>query len=228
MFFMYDTILFDLDGTLSDSAEGIINCVQYALEHMGIEAPREELYCFVGPPLKQMFIQKLGMDTKTAGQAQSLYRERFSTVGIRENRMYDGVDELLQKLRAAGARLAVATSKPTKFSTQIVESYGIMPYFDVVLGSEFDGRRHSKAEVIKDVLEMLAVSDPSTVVMVGDRSYDVAGAAECGIDCIGVYYGYAEPGELEAAGAVKTVGTVRELGQYLLGQMGGEKVRTEA
>lgn len=224
---MYNTILFDLDGTLSDSAEGIINCVQHALGHMGIEAPREELYCFVGPPLKQMFMQKFGMDAETAGRAQSLYRERFSSVGIMENRMYDGIDEMLRELRAAGARLAVATSKPTVFSTRIVESYGIMPYFDAVLGSEFDGRRHSKAEVIRDVLGMLGVSDLSGVVMVGDRSYDVEGAAECGIDCIGVYYGYAEPGELEAAGAVKTVGTVRELGEYLLSQTAGEKARTE-
>lgn len=214
--YLYDTILFDLDGTLSDSAEGIINCVQYALADMGISAERRELYCFVGPPLKDMFMQKFGMDEETAKRAQSKYRERFSTIGIKENRMYEGIDGLLRELRAAGKCLAVATSKPTKFSRQIVESYGIMPYFELVLGSEFTGERHSKAEVIRDVLSMMGVSDKSSAVMIGDRHYDVEGAAECGLDCIGVYYGYAEEGELEAAGAVKTVRTVEELKEYLL------------
>ncbi len=213
---MYDTILFDLDGTLSDSAEGIINCVQYALEDMGIKAERAELYCFVGPPLRDMFMQKFGMDVETAKRAQSKYRERFSTVGIKENHMYEGIDELLSGLKAAGKRLAVATSKPTEFSREIVEDYGIMPYFELVLGSEFTGERHSKAEVIRDVLAMMGVSDMSSVVMVGDRHYDVEGAAECGVDCVGVYYGYAEPGELEVAGAVKTVRSVEELKACLL------------
>lgn len=215
---MYDTILFDLDGTLSDSAEGILNCVEYALEHMGYSAPREELFCFIGPPLRDMFMQKFGMDEETALRAQAKYRERFSVQGILENTMYEGVDEMLRKLSAAGRRLAVATSKPTEFSRRIIESYGIADCFELVLGSEFDGRRHSKTVVINDVLQELGIAgeEKSRVVMVGDRDYDVVGANNCGIDCVGVYYGYAEPGELEAAGAVKTVATVRELEEFLL------------
>ena len=215
---MYDTILFDLDGTLSDSAEGIINCVLYALEHMGYSAPREELVCFVGPPRKDIFMQKFGMDEEAALRAQAKYRERFSVQGILENSMYEGIDAMLAALRQAGKRLAVATSKPTEFSRRIIENYGISQYFDLILGSEFDGRRHSKAAVIRDVLSELGVEpgQKKSVVMIGDRDYDVKGAAECGIDCIGVYYGYAEPGELEAAGAVSTVRTVDELCSLLL------------
>lgn len=213
---MYKTVLFDLDGTLSDSAEGIINCVEYALEDMGIKADRRELICFVGPPLQESFMQRFGMDEETAHYAQAKYRERFSTIGINENRMYDGIDRLLSSLRSAGKRLAVATSKPTVFSRRIIESYGIAQYFELVLGSEFTGERHTKAEVIRDVLAEMGITDNSSVVMVGDRSYDVKGAAACGVDCVGVYYGYAEPNELEDAGAVKTVQTVAELEKFLL------------
>ena len=214
----YNTILFDLDGTLSDSAPGILNCVEYALASFGIRAERSELYCFVGPPLTESFMTKFGFDAEQAAQAQSKYRERFSPVGILENEMYPGIGELLKTLHENGFRLAVATSKPTPFSRQIVERYGLMPYLELVLGSEFDGRRHSKAEVIRDVLAQLGVAeeDKSRVVMVGDRSYDVLGARKNGIDCIGAGFGYAEPGELERAGAVCVAATVEELGRILL------------
>lgn len=215
---MYDTILFDLDGTISNSAEGIISCAQYALSCMGISAEKEELYCFIGPPMSSMFMKKYGMDAETAQKAVAKYRELYSAEGMYKDRMYDGVEELLKKLKAAGKRLAVATSKSTDLSKKIIELYGLSELFDLVLGSEIDGRRNTKAEVIADALSELGIDDDkkSTAVMVGDRFYDVEGAAKCGLDCIGVYYGFAEPGELEKAGAVHTVKTVAELGEFLL------------
>ena len=212
---MIETILFDLDGTLSDSEPGILNCVEYALEHFGISAEREELRCFIGPPLHESFMQKFGMDDETAYAAQAKYRERFSTIGILENEMYPGIEALLRALKAAGKRLAVATSKPTPFSRRIIERYGLNELLDLTLGSEFDGTRHSKAAVIEDVIGMLG-ANKATTVMVGDRNYDVLGAKQCGIPCVGVAYGYAEPGELEEAGAICVAQTVEELQTILL------------
>ena len=215
---MYQTILFDLDGTLSRSEEGIINCVQYALESFGIASEREKLTSFIGPPLKDSFMREFGMTEEQAARAQRKYRERYSTIGILENEIYPGVEEMVRALKAAGRRLAVATSKPTPFSRRIIESYGLTDCFELVLGSEFDGRRHSKAEVIHDVLEELGVpeEEKTGTVMVGDRDYDVLGARACGLGCVGVSFGYAEPGELERAGAVYVAPTAEALLDWLL------------
>jgi phosphoglycolate phosphatase len=217
---MYTTILFDLDGTVSDSAEGIINCVEYSLAEVGISVPRSELLCFVGPPLVDMFMQKFGFDEQEAAARAAKYRERYHTIGVCENSAYDGMEQLLQRLKAAGLTLAVATSKPTKFARQIIERYGFSTYFDLVLGSEFDGTRHTKAQVVADVLTALGIGEDNkdSAVMIGDRSYDVEGAKACGIACIGVSYGYADPGEVENAGAIAVYPTPAALGDALLGE----------
>lgn len=204
-----EAVLFDLDGTLTDNGPGILNCVRFALEQLGLPAVGDEgLRCFIGPPLRDSFAA-LGHDAATCERAVVAYRERFTDVGLFENAVYPGIAELLGDLTGQGVVLGIATSKPGVFATRILEHFGLDEHFEVVVGSELDGTRSHKREVIAAALDGLAVD--GTVVMVGDRSHDVAGARECGLDCIGVAWGYAEPGELERAGAVAVVETPDEL-----------------
>ena len=206
-------ILFDLDGTLTDPKEGITRCVQYSLRSFGIEEDTENLTPFIGPPLAQMFESSYGIDG-TAATAK--YRERYATVGIFENRVYDGIAQMLVKLKAAEKMLALATSKPEIFARRILEKYELSQYFDVTVGSELDGRRTDKAEVIAEALRQLGNPDKGDAIMVGDRRHDVIGAKKCGIKCIGVRFGFAEQGELEKAGADYIAGSVSELSDMLL------------
>ena len=166
--------------------------------------------CFIGPPLADSFRRYYGLDERQAAQAIDYYRERFSTVGLYENAVYDGVPELLSRLRARGQTLAVATSKPTVYSQQILDHFDLSRFFDAVVGSELDGRRTDKADVIRETLRQLSLS-PSEACMVGDRRQDVMGAKACGVPVIGVAYGYAEPDELEEAGADWIVDSVDAL-----------------
>lgn len=212
---MKDYILFDFDGTVFDTAEGITKCVQYALGKMGIEAELDELMCFAGPPLVEMFMQKYGMSEKDALYATELYRERYLPIGWAECSPFDGMHELMQRLRAAGKKLAVATSKPERLARQILEHYSMTDDFDLICGSEFDGTRGQKWEVIDFVLKSLGI-EPADAIMVGDRKYDVIGAKKCGLDCIGVRFGYAEPNELEEHGAVYIAETADDLYNYLV------------
>jgi phosphoglycolate phosphatase len=214
---MYRTILFDLDGTLTDSGEGITKCVQYALRSFGIEKDPSELYSFVGPPLLENFMQTCGFTRAQAEQAAEKFRERYAPIGIYENRVYDGIRPLLQTLHQEGRRLCLATSKATFFATQIMDKFELTPYFDLIVGSEMGHERVHKNEVIDEVLRRLDVSpeEKKQTVMIGDRRYDIEGAVTCGLDSIGVYYGYANPGELEAAGATWIVRTVDELADLL-------------
>ena len=200
---MFDTLLFDLDGTLTDPKVGITRCVQYALRAGGIEvSDPDTLCCFIGPPLKEQFMAYTGWNEAQAGW--------------RENRVYDGIPALLQALLDSGRRLAVATSKPTVYSERILRHFRLAPYFEVICGSELNGHRTDKGEVIEETLRLLSVTDRSHVLMIGDREHDVRGAARCGLPCIGVGYGYAAPGELEAAGALAVVPTVEALKARLL------------
>ena len=199
----YEYFLFDLDGTLTDSSEGIINCAVYALTELGRKAPeREALRPFLGPPLSWSFRNLCGLEEDEAEEAVRIYRRRYSTIGLFENRSYDGIPELLGALKKDGLRLAVATSKPEVFSVRILEKFGLMEYFDAVVGCGLDGSLDTKAEVVAEALRRLGVQDKSRAVMVGDRKYDVAGAAEAGLRTIGAGWGYAEAGELEEAGAL--------------------------
>lgn len=213
---MIRTILFDFDGTLFDTGEGILRSVQYALEGFGIhETDVARLRKFVGPPLFDSFTELYDMPPERAQKAVERYRERYQPIGVYECTVYPGIPELLEQLRAAGFRVAVATGKPTPLARTILQRFRMERLFDCVIGSEYDGSRSTKAEVVAAVLAETA-TPPEAALMIGDRKYDVAGAAACGVPCLGVYYGYAEPGELEAAGAVDTVQTVAELSERLL------------
>ncbi len=225
-------VLFDLDGTLTDPKEGITKCVQYALADFGIIEPDlDNLTCFIGPPLLQSFMGYYGFSEEEAERAVAKYRERFSTIGLFENSVFDGVHEMLEKLKASGKVICLATSKPEVYAKRIIEKYGVYKYFDIIVGSELDGRRTNKAEVIEEVLRQITVkaeNDAATVkakpignirekaIMVGDRHHDIDGAKACSMESIGVRFGYAGPGELEEAGATYIVDTVKDLEELLL------------
>lgn len=215
----YQYLLFDLDGTITDPKVGITTCVQYALEHFGIHEPdNDKLEAFIGPPLQDSFEQFYHMDAETAKQAVAKYRERFQTVGLYENEIYDGMADLLKTLKEGGCRLAVASSKPTVFVKKILEHFDVVQYFDVVVGSELDGSRAKKEEVVQEALRQL---DPKgqvssgQMVMIGDRCFDVQGAKAHHLDSISVAYGYAAEGELQQAGATFVVDTVQQLKELL-------------
>lgn len=199
---MYNTILFDLDGTLTDPGIGITNSVAYALDKYGIQVQdRSELYKFIGPPLQDSFVDFYGFSEAEAKKAVDYYREYYKVKGIYENRLYDGMEELLSALCDAGKKLLVATSKPEPFSIRILEHFGIRQYFTYIAGSNMDGTRSIKKEVIAYALEAGNVTDKSAAVMVGDRKFDILGAKSMGLASIGVLFGYGSREELEEAGA---------------------------
>ncbi len=211
---MYRTILFDFDGTVFDTGEGIMKSVRYAAEAFGYQEPDlEALRCFVGPPLRGQFMKRYGVDAGTAEKMVAKYRERYSVKGLGECSVYPGVPELVRELRSMGKNVAIATGKPTAFTVSILERAGYGELFDAVLGSEFDGTRSKKSEVIAELLEKYGRDGAA---MIGDRDNDVLGAKECGIPCIGVAWGYAEPGELLKAGAISLAETVDELRNILI------------
>jgi phosphoglycolate phosphatase len=211
----YATVLFDLDGTLTDSGLGIGRSVAFALSALGAPALTEtELRAFVGPPLPESFAA-LGFDEARCRQAVARYREYFTTTGIYENKVYAGIAPLLGILRAAGVTLAVATSKPEVFARQIVDHFGLASYFDHVAGSGLDGSSSHKHEVISRALAALGVEAGGDICMVGDRAHDAAGAARHGLDFIGVAWGYAADGELVDAGAPRIASTPTELLTFL-------------
>jgi len=214
---MYEIILFDLDGTLTDPKPGITKSVQYALGKMGIvEEDLEKLTTFIGPPLTTSFKEFYSMNDDEASQALQYYREYFSTVGLYENAVYAGMKELLAELQNHGKTMFVATSKPTIFSIKILEHFGLIHYFKAVIGSELDGTRVEKNEVIEFVLSEIADHDPRKIIMVGDRKFDILGAQKNDIDVIGVAYGYGSYAELKTAKPNYIVGTISELGAILL------------
>ena len=211
---MVELILFDLDGTLTDSAPGITRCVQYALTYLGRPkyAP-EELNCFLGPPLHQQFMEFAGLTSEEADIAVEQYRERYNGLGIFENEVYDGIPEMLTFLKGHGKRLGVASSKPQVYVEQILRHFKLYDMFEVVVGSEMDGTRTDKAEVVEEALHRLGFENKrDRVILVGDRSHDAAGAARCGIACMGAAYGYGGREELETAGADYIADTVQDLG----------------
>ena len=217
---MYQYILFDLDGTLTDPKIGITTCVQYALHKMGIEEPDpDRLEPFIGPPLTDSFCEFYGMSGEEAQQAVHYYRERFSTVGLFENEVYPGIPELLARLKEDGRKLAIASSKPTVYVKKILEHFSICEYFDIIVGSELDGTRCRKEEVVEEALGQLSADAKfrkRDAVMIGDRKFDIEGAKAHQILSIGVNYGYAADNELVEAGADCVVGNVKELSEVLL------------
>lgn len=207
----YSTVLFDLDGTLTDPGVGIANSAAHALAAIGREPLSDrQLAAFVGPPLQEAFAA-LGFDTETCTVLVRTYREYFAEQGILENRVYPGIEEMLERLRENGTTLAVATSKPLIFARRVLRHFGLDTYFAQVSGPELDGTRRHKHEVIADVLARLGRAAGADVVMVGDREHDVQGARRAGLDCVGVTWGYGAGGELVRAGAVRTVANRAEL-----------------
>ena len=214
---MKDIFFFDLDGTLTDSQEGILNCVQYALADQGIDWPdRSTLRPFIGPPLIESFQAICGLDYDHAEQAVRKYRERYATIGLFENRVYEGIPELLRTLKQAGKQCIMATSKPEEFSRRIADRFGLAPYLDDICGATLDGRINSKDAVVRLALERAGQPDPARVHMIGDRRHDVLGARASGIDCTYVLFGFGSREEAEQCQAAYVVETVEELKQHLL------------
>ena len=216
---MFDYILFDLDGTLTDPKEGITKSVQYALADFGIDEKNlDKLEVFIGPPLKESFIEFYDFNEQDALKAVDKYRERFVVTGIFENKIYKGIPELLKELHERGCKISIASSKPTVLVERILDYFDIAKYFDYVVGSEMDGRRTKKEEVVEEALRQMVPQnvDRRNVAMIGDRKFDIEGARAFGLTGIAVSYGYAPEGELEAAGADYIVDSVEELKNALL------------
>lgn len=196
------TILFDLDGTISDSFLGITKCVQYALRTQGIEVEDlHELTDFIGPPLILNFRKRYGFDDETIAFLVKKYRERFDKIGVFENELYPGVKEALASLQDRGYALVLASSKPEDACRIILEHHGILSYFTEVVGATLDSRISSKKEVLEEVLRRMDIQNPKECILIGDTIYDVEGAKDIGMDCIGVSYGFGRVEELERAGA---------------------------
>ena len=206
---MAKSIFFDLDGTLTDSGEGIINCAAVTLEHFGIPVPsREEIRVIVGPPLRESFL-KFGVSADQLPEAISVYRSRYNTIGKFENFPYPGIPELLAKLKAQGCKLYVATSKPETTSVEILEHFGLASFFEIIAGAAADGLRDTKSQVIAYLLEQ--AGDLDEIIMVGDTVFDVIGAAAHNIPTIGVSWGYGEAEDLRSAGAAAIAHSTDEL-----------------
>lgn len=216
---MKEYLLFDLDGTLTDPKLGICTCVQYALESFGIQEPDlDKLEPFIGPPLKDSFQQFYQFSEEQAEAAVEKYRERFAKVGLYENEIYPGIAGMLRTLKKNGLHLAVASSKPTVYVEKILEHFGIKKYFEVVVGSELDGRRVNKDEVVQEALLQLFAGKPieyDKIYMIGDRKFDVEGARAQGVESVGVTYGYGGIEELKEARADYIVRSVAELERFL-------------
>lgn len=212
----YQYLLFDLDGTLTEPKVGITKSVAYALEYYGIHVEDLDSLCpFIGPPLKESFMKYYGFDDAKAEEAVEKYREYFRPHGVYENEVYTGVPEMLKELHAMGKTLVLATSKPTVFAKIILEHFGLAPYFSVVVGSELDGTRVNKDEVVECALEEAGITDKSKAVMIGDRQHDIMGGKKNGLDAIGVLYGHGSYEELMAQGADIIVESVEELTKLL-------------
>lgn len=210
---MSKTILFDLDGTITDSGEGIMNCAELALRHFSLPVPdRETLRVFVGPPLDETF-RKFGVPRDQTDEAIRVYRSRYTTVGKFENYPYPSVEALLAQLQALGHKLYIATSKPEHMSVEILEHFGLAKYFTMICGATMDGSRSKKADIISYLLAK--AGDADNIVMVGDTAYDVIGAKTHGIPAIGVAWGYGKVADMEAAGAAGIARTMDELFQLL-------------
>lgn len=215
---MLKTVLFDLDGTLTDSGPGIRDCLHYAMKKMGFrECTDDELQCFIGPPMIAEFKIFCGYTQEEAERATAYFREKYTVEGIYNNIPYPGIRECLAELKRAGLVLAVCTSKPQRMAETVLDHFGMTGYFDYIVGPKKDGNRPDKFEVITEALALTGhETDKSSVVLVGDRKYDAMGAALCGIECVGVSYGYAEEGEFGEYGVNEVAKDTKDLCRLLL------------
>lgn len=212
----YKNIIFDLDGTVTDSRPGIVKGVQYALRCYGIdEQNQDKLTAFVGPPLYKSFMNYLGCPEDEAKEVVACYREYYAETGLYENALYEGIDALLYQLKEAGYRIVLASSKPRIYVKRILSHFRVMRYFDIVEGSEIDGTNTDKAELLTHLLEKWNLK-AEECVMVGDRKYDIEGAKANGIDSIAVGYGYGSEDELSKAGPTYFFPTIEEVKNFFL------------
>ncbi|CZR99037.1 MULTISPECIES: HAD family hydrolase [unclassified Clostridioides] len=210
----YEIVLFDLDGTLTDPKEGITKSIQYSLDSFGIKEDLDNLEQFIGPPLHDTFKEYYKFDDEKAKRAVEKYREYFSDKGIFENKIYKNIKEILEMLYTNDKILLLATSKPTVFAETILKYFDIDRYFKYIVGSNLDGTRVNKNEVIQYVLDLCNVKDKDKVIMVGDRKYDIIGAKKIGVDSIGVLYGYGsfeEISESEPTYIVESVDSIKDI-----------------
>lgn len=212
----YKIVLFDLDGTLCESGEGILNSAKYAIREMGFPVPPPEVMRkFIGPPMGQSMRNFCGMSQEQAEKAVALYRQRYNRIGWRENRLYPGIEALLKDLKASGAKLSTASSKPKPILEHIVQAYDIRTYFDALVAAGPDGFHSSKPEMIAQAIQECGGAEKHEVVMIGDTHFDADGAAEAGVDFLAASYGYGTKEELAEAGAVWFADSVDALRPYL-------------
>lgn len=213
---MYEYLFFDLDGTVTDSAEGIYNSVAYALEKLGCPVEdKTTLRPFIGPPLTDSFREFCGFDEEKTALGVKYYREYYPEKGIFENRLYDGIARLLETLSMHGRKIVLATSKPEPFAVRILEHFDIAKYFHLIAGSTFDGTVNSKTDVLRSAMDKCGITDPSTVLMIGDRKHDVIGAHEVGMDCAYVLFGFGTREEAQEYSAEYIIDDVDALGDFL-------------
>lgn len=209
-------VLFDLDGTLTDSQDGIMNAIEYALEYYGIQVKeRDSLRPFLGPPLSESMQKYCGFDRVKAVEAVEKFREYYNTRGKFENKVYPGVESMLKAVQETGCRLYVATSKPEEIAREILEHFGLAGYFDYIGGATSDDSRVKKSDVVRYVMDKAGIVRPDEAVMVGDRKHDIVGAKENGLEAVGVLYGYGDRQELEAAGADYLAEQAEEIIRFL-------------
>ena len=214
----YKAVLFDLDGTLMDTAPGILRTVRYTMEKMGLPEP-PELRRFLGPPLFRSMKDFCGLEDERAWEAVRIYREKYPKDGLFDSDRFEGVEDMLAALREDGFVLGVATSKPEPFARSLLERFGMAGYFGFIGGSGVDGARDTKREVIEYTLENLGIADKSGVLMVGDRQHDISGAKECGVDSLYVLWGYGSAAEAEECGAEALVQTPQECYKYIVNKV---------
>lgn len=217
---MYQYLLFDLDGTLTNPKEGITKSVQYALRHFGIDvSDPDALTPYIGPPLIPSFMEFHGLTQEQALEALQVYRRRFESVGLFENEVLDGIPEMLRALKQKGRFIAVASSKPEAYVIRILEHFDLLQYFDEVVGASMDEKLSAKKDIIREALHRMGkVPGDRDILMIGDRMHDVEGAKQCSMDSLGIYTGFATEGELEDAGATYVFQTVKEMADFLLNE----------
>lgn len=209
-------VFFDLDGTITDSGLGITKSVQYALRAFGIEETNlKKLEPFIGPPLKDSFMEFYHMDEEQANKAVKAYREYYEVTGLFENEVYDGIPNVLKQLKKAGKEMVLATSKPEVFAKKILEHFQLDSYFSIIAGADLEGNRVEKLDVMKYAIGLANSEDYTQIVMIGDRKYDIEASNQLGIETIGVLFGFGSREELERAGATYLVETPAEIQKIL-------------
>ena len=213
----YKNILFDLDGTLTDSKPGIVNSLRFALQYSGMDTDNMNLDKFIGPPIMDTFVNTMGLNHQKAEEITKIYRENYSKTGIYENSLYEGIIEMLAYLKQNGHTVIIATAKPMPFTKIVLDHFNIFQYFSYISASEFEHAFETKQRIIENALEKCNINDLNTAVMIGDRKYDIIAAKNVGIASIGVLYGYGDYDELSEAGADYLVENIQDLLKIIKG-----------